>query len=175
MVLIGLIGNKYSGKSTTANYLKQQYNFEEHAFATHLKNIIKTAFHIDDEYLYGNKKEDIIHEYNKTARQIMQITGDMYKTNFGSDFFVNQIEYILQNSDNMNIVISDIRFLNEYNLIKKYGGYMIRINRDSNINSDTHSSETENKILIADYTINNTTLKELYDQINEIMFNIKNQ
>jgi GTPase SAR1 family protein len=175
MVLIGLIGSKGSGKSTVAEYLCSSHDYTEYAFATHLKNIAKTAFDIPNDYLYGDKKEEYIPEYNKTARQIMQLTGDIFKDTFGSDFYVNKIENVLKRMKReSDVVISDIRFQNEYDLVKKYGGIIIKIVSNRNAQTDTHRSETEFLTLEPNITIHNdASIQSLYDKVEDVMQSLK--
>ena len=70
-----------------------------------------------------------------------------------------------------NIIVPDIRFENEAEMIKKLGGNIIKIIRPSLIQTDMHSSEvTSNSITGYDYPIlNNGSLEDLYHQVDNIM------
>ena len=57
MVLIGIVGKKYSGKDTAADYLVANHNFTKMAFADPVKKVAKELFNFNDEQLYGNLKE----------------------------------------------------------------------------------------------------------------------
>ncbi len=71
----------------------------------------------------------------------------------------------------LKVVISDVRFLHEFNFIKEKGGYIIKVVRDLE-NIDTHLSETELDELGSNeynYTIYNNNSKEhLYKNIVDI-------
>ena len=51
MVLIGLIGFKFSGKDTFADFLVQHYEFKKIAFATPLKRACKELFLLKEEFI----------------------------------------------------------------------------------------------------------------------------
>jgi hypothetical protein len=72
---------------------------------------------------------------------------------------------------NKNIVITDVRFPNELELIKTFGGIIIRVTRDSvNTQLDVHESEKLIETLQVDYDIqNNGTIEELYKKISELV------
>ena len=71
------------------------------------------------------------------------------------------------NNNNCKFVITDVRFQNEAEFIKKYGGILIEIDRNTGI-IDEHISE--NNIIICDYKINNnSTLISLYKNIDKII------
>ena len=64
------------------------------------------------------------------------------------NYFVNKMEEKIQNS--ANLVIDDIRFKNEYDLIKKYNGIIIEV-LPRDIIEDTHVSE--NNTFDVDYSL----------------------
>lgn len=187
MVLIGFLGKKRSGKDTCADYLVEYHNFEKTAFAKPLKDCLKVLFHFTDEQLYGDKKEDIDERWNTSPRKAMQFIGtdvirnqfDNLIPNIGLNFWTKHFEIFYNDNKNKNIVVSDVRFQNEVNTIKKLGGIIIKIQRDSNnINSkcknDTHESEIEmNNIENYDILIqNNSSFEELYKQIEKTINNV---
>jgi len=85
---------------------------------------------------------------------------------------------MLNNSNNnidTNIVITDVRYQNELDMIHKNGGIIIKINRPDNINIDDHESENYiDYIKNYDYCINNNaSIDDLSEQIIKI-FNLHN-
>ena len=66
-----------------------------------------------------------------------------------------------------------MRFKHEVECIKKYGGTIIKINRNTS-NDDAHLSETELNLISDDmitYSIdNNNTLDDLYSQLDTIIY-----
>jgi len=180
MVLIGLLAKKQHGKDTTADHLVKNYNFEKIAYATPLKNVCKELFDFNEEQLYGDEKEKIDDFWGITPRGAFQYVGTelvrkqmgVLLPEVGDAFWVKVMERKLMNDNNLdkNIVISDVRFQNEVDLIKKCGGIIIKIERNLE-NQDNHLSEMEiDNIKNYDHKINNNSgILELYDNIDNII------
>lgn len=179
MVIIGLMGAKQSGKSTVANYLINNYDFTERAFADSLKEATRSLFLFNDEQLYGSEKEIPDDRwYGCTPRKVLQFIGtELLRDNLaqiipplGKDIFIHHMKlWIEENKNNIsNLVISDVRFENEASVIHEMGGYLILIERPNNINNDNHASEKGLKDINLPYyhIINDSTLDDLYKKIN---------
>lgn len=166
-MIIGLSGKAKSGKDCLADYLVQNYGFVKVAFADELKLLCASTFNLSNEQLYGNLKETKDSRYNKTTREILQATGQFYRS-IDIDFWVNKcINKIYLDK---NYVITDCRLTNEYNAIKKLNGKIIRINRDGElrgyVSNSNDISETDLNNHNFDLTIdNNGTLIDLYNKI----------
>jgi hypothetical protein len=185
-MLIGLVGVKQSGKDTSADYLVEKYNFHKLAFAQPLKDICKTLFNFTEDQLYGSQKEEIDEKWNVTPRVVYQYLGtDVFRndiqkimpeigTNFWIKLTIDNYHKLKNAHHNCNVVISDIRFENELNSIRKEGGIIIKITRPSNKNIDNHDSEKEIINLQADYEIiNDGSIQNLHQQIDIIIKDIK--
>ncbi len=171
-MIIGICGKKFHGKSTIAKYFVDR-GFIELTFAESLKKICKEIFNLSDEQLYGNLKEEIDIYWNMTPRQILQKVGtDLFRVHFDNDIWVKSIDKKIQlYKDTHNIVISDVRFLNEYNLIKSYDGIIINVVRDINT-QDMHISENSLSDIVFDYNIdNNGSIDDLYIKLKMIIIN----
>ena len=125
-MLIGILGNKSHGKDTISDYLVQQFNFTKDALAKPIKDICEILFHFDNDQLYGDKKEIKDEYWNVSARQVMQFIGtDLFRNQMGklipdmrSNFWIRHFEYkYYKMYQNKNIVVSDIRFQNEVDMI----------------------------------------------------------
>lgn len=159
-MIIGLIGKKRSGKSTTTNHLISKYGFDEILWAYPLKEIIgRELFGLTDEQIYGGDehREVILPEWGMSSRQILQIVGtDMFRK-YWPDFWVKigirRIQKLLSTNPDRRIVVSDCRFPNEVEAIKALGGITMRIVRKDLISTDTHPSETSLDYYEADRVI----------------------
>jgi hypothetical protein len=68
-----------------------------------------------------------------------------------------------------NWIITDVRFPNEYDAIKKHNGIIIRVNRDSTI-TNNHVSETALDNHEFDYVINNNgSISDLYNNVTNFL------
>lgn len=106
-----------------------------------------------------------LHEHHQmTVREFLQRVGtDAMRYGLHTNTWVNMLmaEYKpMKDSDeeytHPNWIVTDVRFPNEYDAIKKAGGYVIRINRNNGIQNN-HVSETALDGQDFDLVINNNT------------------
>lgn len=174
MKLIGLTGSIGSGKSTVASYLVKK-GYVEETFSSPLKKIA-VDFGFEENEVYGTQEDKM--RINKT----WGVSGREFLQKFGTEVCRNTLPEFIPSMEDVwiklmeskikskikNTVVSDVRFRNEYELIKKHGGVIIHISRDACLQSvSSHASEKE--VLPHDYVINNNgTLEELYDAIHQV-------
>ena len=163
-MIIGLCGAQGSGKDTVANILISEYGFVKLTFASTLKDVVAILFSWPRDLLEGLTEEsrlwrETVDDFwsaklsisGFTPRKALQMIGtDLFRLHFNNDIWIsiveNKIGAMLKNNPNINIVISDCRFANEFSLIKKFpDSHIITILREKNysINKLAHSSETE--------------------------------
>lgn len=177
--MIGFVGKKSSGKDTAGDYLVKKYNFEKQSFANPLKRCCKEMFSLTDEQL----NDPILKEtpdprwFGATPRQILQYVGtDLLRNqlkniipNIGENVHINAFKLWYENNKHKKIVLCDVRFLNEANMIKENGGILIKIYRGENKTKDLHQSEMELEKIKCDIIIdNNGSLEELYATLDSI-------
>lgn len=184
--IIGLLGNKGSGKDTAGTYLVEKYGYKRYAFADPIKEISRHLFNLNDEQLYGDKKEDIDERWNLKPRTIFQRIG----TEFGQYTIFNIFPELkekfntrqlwiyhfnlwlkdeIKKNKNINIVITDVRFGHEIEEIKKHGGEIIKISNPKLKKFDKHISEIEIITLkYDDKILNSKDLSYLYKQLDII-------
>ena len=76
----------------------------------------------------------------------------------------------IKKDKNVKLIITDIRFKNEFNLIKKLNGKIIRVKRNIiDKLKDLHISENEMDEFIVDHDIiNDKTIEDLYNNIDNL-------
>ena len=182
MKLIGLSGKSGSGKDTVANYLVTNYNYTKLSFGSVLKDVVSCIFGWPRNLLEGdtkesrefrNKEDKWWSEHLKikiTPRIALQKIGtDVFRMHFHQDIWLLILKKQITKYD--KVVVTDIRFLNECNMIKEIGGIIMKISRD-NIIKDTHLSENILDNIKFKYNItNNGTIEELNKKINSIVIN----
>jgi len=151
-LIIGIHGKIGSGKDTVAKEIKKsfpQYNFKTVSFGYNVKKVISIITGIDMRSLLSRKiKAQYLEQFKMTVGELFQQVG----TNALRDVLNKDVWIIsLFNSikDNENIIITDVRFLNEAESIINRGGYLIKIIGDpKKVNKKdsrdvNHKSETD--------------------------------
>lgn len=130
-MLIGLVGKKGVGKDTVADYLVSTHGFHKHAFALPIKQACQLMFQVDDEAFEGENKEVVVPRHGMTPRQMMQLVGtDMLRTMVHKDFWIRHfLTFYHKTGKDLNLVVCDVRFQNEVDIIKSLGGTVIRVTR----------------------------------------------
>ena len=145
MNTIGILGNIGSGKNTVAQYLATQGCIPT-SFAGPIKDLCTSVFGWPRDMLEGETDEsrefrENIDLYwskklgipNFTPRLALQLIGtEVMRDHFHPDIWLNSLEYRVKKLHNENecVVISDVRFKNELDLIKRVGGTTILVQRD---------------------------------------------
>lgn len=196
-MIIGICGFQGAGKDTMANILVKEYGYERISFAGILKDILSVLFDWDRKMLEGltpesrewrEKKDEWWSnklKKNITPRRMLQEIGtDIFRNHFHPEIWVQCVENRLRKVENKSVVISDCRFKNEIEMIKKMGGYIIQINRnvpdwynDFKLNKikledikGIHSSEIDWLKVKADFEIENkSSISELKKNIKKLL------
>lgn len=205
--LIGIVGHAGSGKDTIADYIASQFkNVYAEPFAGPLKEACSAAFGIDVDDFSDPELKNVVNEYwGVTPRQIAQFVGtEMFRERIGElllknpnfdntpiykgEFWITRLAGRLTGALNEYktypytpgdvVVISDVRFKNEYDWILQNNGIIIHVTRqgaDGNIGIPNHASEAGIQNFHTPeanfYVDNNGTFEELYSQVETILEN----
>tara|TARA_X000000368_G_scaffold338298_1_gene276243 strand:+ start:786 stop:1304 length:519 start_codon:yes stop_codon:yes gene_type:complete len=104
---IAIIGNICSGKTTLANTLSHRYNLQRIAFADSVKYYVKDIFKV------VHKDRKLIQDFAEKMREIDE------------DIWVKKVQDKIQNKE--DIVIDDLRFLNEYKMLKANKFFIVKL------------------------------------------------
>lgn len=182
-MIIGIIGKKRSGKDTTGDYLIQKFNFKKYSFAAPLKRAAMEIFGFTDEQVNGDLKEVIDERWGVTPRNVLQVMGtelfqfDIQKhipefQKIGREIWVKRFQlWYQENNITDNLVITDVRFQHEVDIINKMGGVVWKVVRPSLSSIDEHPSEREMDLITGytDVIINDGTLTDLYTKATECL------
>lgn len=175
-MIIGITGRIGSGKTTAAEYLIKN-GFKEYSMAGPLKKIGE-IFHFEQHQLYGTQEQklEVNEHWGISARHFLQKFGTDVCRNqlpkiipdmkIGDTIWVRLFEIEKAKNPTINYVISDVRFLDEAECIRRMGGRIIRVVRNTQTSGEehNHASELEMEKIVADYTIdNNGTYEQLYE------------
>lgn len=144
-VLIGITGRKHSGKTTAAKFLARTHNFRIYSFADPIRTAASHLLDIPiEDVSYDAIKDRIMPEYGKSLRDFLKAIG-IAAREVDPDFFLKRMESRLDSKTHPveRVVIQDVRFDNEVDLIQRRKGYILHIDADERLgpNTDTHISE----------------------------------
>lgn len=141
MAVIGLVGFAGSGKDTVANILKHEHQYTKIAFADSLKDAVSVIFDWPRYLLEGDNEPSRAfrerpdpywsEKFGKdfTPRMALQQLGtEACRQTFHEDIWILNLEKRI--SQHKNVVVTDVRFPNEIEFIKKMGGHVVRVKRD---------------------------------------------
>lgn len=170
-MIIGLTGLSGSGKDTAANWLVENKGFERRAFADPLRNLLfhmdpkvatreGTVLHLQDivEREGSWSRAQLVHP--QVRRLLQTFATDFIRNKVDEDFWVKLSLYDIDPF--VNLVFSDVRFMNELQALKKIGGVIVNIKSPlAEVNRMGHVSE--NVELLFDRQIKNSgTLQEFH-------------
>jgi hypothetical protein len=211
-MIVGICGLIGAGKDTIADYLVNIHQFRRESFANTLKDAVSSVFGWDRDLLEGRTRQS--REWREqvdlwwaerldmpalTPRWVLQYWGtEVVRKSFHDDTWIASLENKLRQSKD-DVVISDCRFPNEIDAIKRAGGMVVRVHRgpdpewyklaetvncgpDRNINWRLSKNQLETYGIHAseiswigtefDAVIdNNSTMDHLYSQINDLVLN----
>ena len=127
-IIIGIAGKMGSGKDfITTNVIlpvleKRRQKYLQLNFADQIKINVMTKSGIEYNDVYVCKTE--------SSRQLLQTEGTEVGRAYDKDIWVNYLNNWIKVHYNRNIntfIVSDVRFINEFDYIKNSGGIMIKI------------------------------------------------
>lgn len=172
-VVIGIMGAKRSGKDALAEFLVNDHNFVRLAFA----DVMRDALLMLDPWIYqysnahrlsyliANLGWDRAKELYPEIRRLLQVFGtEVGREVFGETVWVDMLEQRVESilAEGRDIVVTDVRFPNEADMLIDQGAYLVRITRDGLPDIDQHASEQAWRGIKPDFEYaNNGTLAEL--------------
>lgn len=172
--ILGLSGWARNGKDTVADHLISKYGYERISFAAPMKealyrlnpkitinNVVSTPIRIGVD-IYG---WDDLKTHGPEVRELLQRFGtEVGREMFGEDFWVNAAIDSIE--DGSKVIVSDVRYPNEADAIKKLGGEVWRVVRPGFGAANGHASEHALNNYKFDYILdNNSGMELLYDSV----------
>ena len=160
MKVIGIAGKARSGKTTAANYLVENHGYTIVSCAATLKKILMVALEENPppwNLKSANEKEHYeCIEDNRTpfTRWLLQFVGTDVCRALDETIWVNRMATVLSaykaNDMYCKIVIPDIRFANEVQVVRMFGGKVLKIIRggfETIEHGKDHASEQTDELL----------------------------
>ena len=167
-MIIGLTGYAQSGKDTVAKILVENYGYTRVAFADKIRDFLYEMNPMVDNIAFEpiflrdhvDRNGWEVAKKNPHVRRTLQNAGVAARKTFGEDFWVDKaLASILRHE---NTVITDVRFINEAEMVKHQDGQVWRIKRLGVTAVNGHVSEQE----MDDYPVdqiftNNSSIEDL--------------
>ena len=168
---IGLIGLKRAGKNTFSDIAVKEFGYKELAFADELKKYAKLLF--PDHFKNNNKPVKLLQDFGEGMRKI------------DTDIWVKLLANNFDKTDELNVVVTDVRHQNEVDYLRSKGFTIVKIeNNISDIIDRCRATESDfepNLLLhkseqlalrddVADITIENKgTLEEYQNKVRNFL------
>lgn len=170
MLILGLTGPKGSGKDTVADMLIEHYKSQWRdvtrlAFADPIKKVIQHIFKLDptnnDQYDKFKRSTLDVFDVDKImcsveGRHVVREIGMMMR-GYDEKQFNNYVEQHFKHAHftmNRVFIITDLRFDNEYMMLRQWGAKIIKVDRPG-YHYDGHITERGFDDQLVDYTIHN--------------------
>ncbi len=153
-----------SGKDVAAMYVANKYHATILRFAQRVYDIT-------------NSIQRMMQVPAQKDPALLQLIGEGLRQTYGPLIWCNYVESQILNLPQSNLVIADLRHLNEALMLRRNGFILINIMRPDRIidRNPNHPSETELNDYGYDYVIiNDGTIDELYVSIDAILCDLLN-
>lgn len=180
-MIIGLTGKKQNGKSTAAQYIAEKYGFVRLNFKDALVAEIKERFpgllqeiaNIMEQTNYDGMNpwtvDRLFKEKPPLMRTLLQHYGTEVRRADDAGYWANK--WMVEARKHENIVVDDVRFVNEADAVRELGGTIVRVVRTDYAADDSHKSELEMDSIEVDKTIAVASgeTEKLFTTIDEII------
>lgn len=147
------------GKDESCSYIKEKYSADVLSFSQPLYHIMNHAY----------KTMDIPFSKDPEFLQYIGTWGRKKNPNVWVDTLCKKI------TPNTNVLVSDVRYKNEFNRLRELGFVLVKVTRPNRVidRDPNHPSEIELGTAAWDYTINNDgTLQDLYNKLDDLVINL---
>ncbi len=166
--IIGLHGRARCGKDTIADHLVACHGFRKVSFAAPIREMACKIFGVD-LYQLEIIKETVDLHIGRSPREIMQTLGTEWGRNIHPHLWLIVAQRAISSTTNEGypVVVSDVRFENEAQLIRDMGGRVWHVQRPEANAVRGHASEAGITVVNADIIIENCgSLQDLYSEAN---------
>lgn len=140
-MIVGLVGLIGSGKGTVADIMVADHGYVKDSMAATLKDVCAALFNWPRHLLEGDTDEsrhwrEVVDPWWSTKlgipyftpRFALQYLGtDVIRNNFHDSMWLYTFQNRIATGNHQNVVLADIRFKNEVDLVKSMGGVVINV------------------------------------------------
>ena len=181
-MIIGFIGFMQSGKTTAAIHLQEKHgfvrvNFKDALVAEMKQNLTltmedmcKVMERLDFDSRNPWNIDRLFRDKPPMFRALMQNYGTEIRRSDNEWYWIKKWSEVASETP-FDIVVDDVRFINEAECIKNAGGHLVRIERTDIASAGDHPSETELSGFSADKTISvgKGEIEKLYQEVDVVV------
>lgn len=167
-MLIALCGKAGAGKDTVGSILQRNYNFHLDAFAKPLKGMLAVVGILEPA---RDRKELPLPGFDFSYRKAAQLLGTEWGRAVDENLWAKLAGNRYRQSDSMHYAFTDLRFMNEFQMLKANYGCVVKVvGRQNDVTDNaSHASEVGIPDHLADYLIvNDGTIEQLADKVEEL-------
>ncbi len=177
-MIVGFVGRKGAGKDTAADILVHKQGYVRTKFAQPIKDICKIAFQVPAALFDGPETETVVEKHQISPRQMMQMVGtDFFRSNIHENFWIQHFEdWVRAQPPSTRVVVTDIRFQNELDIVHRLGGLVVKIERvdgEGRHRDTTDQHVTESGIddlkHVDVFVHNDGSVQDLWDQVEHVV------
>ena len=166
--VIAFAGPAGVGKTTIAHAFSGVYNGKILSFAKPLKQSLSVLTGLPPKYFDKIElKEKQIPGLTDSPRTLMQKFGtEFVRDMVHPNFWIWRMKNLIDKEKKCNIIIDDVRFDNEAQFIRDYGGILIHLEREFN-SPTVHIEHASEKLVVksyGDYTVAGDSVRDTYTQ-----------
>jgi hypothetical protein len=181
--IIGITGNKGSGKNTVADIIGDLYHdpdkdlrFNSIAFADPIREKINYIFKLNGTITaYDDFKRSIVSttdtdmgSHSVSGRHVVREIG-MLMRYYNPNQFVDYVEDKINFLTRVNYIVTDLRFDNELEFLKRKNAFIVKVVRDEDTATDSHITERGFDDSQCDVVIyNNGSIEELTEKVRAV-------
>lgn len=177
--VIGVSGFAGSGKDSFANIFVEKYGYTKISMADSIKDMLSVVFGWDREMLQGATPESrlwretpdefwsSVLEYPFTPRKAMTTIGtNLFRVHFHKDIWVQSVKKKILDVGT-NVIIPDLRFGNEIEMMRDIGACLFEIERGAR--PEWYERALQENLLIQDGILpgTNESMEFLYPEVHE--------
>lgn len=178
MIVVGISGRAGAGKDSLADELVRNHGFTRVGFADALKEslLVLNPFVPTDEGRGFERLSELVgregwerakRNYPEVRRLLQSLGAEAVRDRLGKDMWIHVADREVQRHD--RVVIPDVRYRNETDYVRGYGGIVVSIRRPLYSETDgTHSSEQTDRLPYDVLLINDGDLDDLQAKASEI-------
>lgn len=190
-MIVGIVGFAGSGKGTVGDIMIEHHGFAKLSFADAVKDAVSAVFGWQRHLLEGDTDESREFRecrdswwsnklgFEMTPRLAMQLMGtEAGRDVFHKDIWIHTVERRIKHRQEVNpenkFVLPDVRFANEVEAIRNWGGFIVRVVRGNDpewYNVAERANKEKNTDLMMNWQVHYSEWAWIGEQVDYLISN----